>query len=177
MIAAIPQVTSSYYMCVTFQAMLALSFYAFLRPGEVTSSDNNLQLEDIVFNVSQGVHINFARFKHHVGDPELLRVPPTGHQWCPVRLLNSFLRLRGSNPGPLFCHSNLKPITYSQYNRIFGLLKSRLGLKGKITPHCARIGAATQAAIMGIPEEMIKRMGRWHSLSFQKYLRVSVLQL
>ena len=41
--------------------------------------------------------------------------------------------------------------------------------------HSFRIGAATTAHMMGIPDNIIISMGRWHSDSFLRYIRVPVL--
>jgi hypothetical protein len=38
-----------------------------------------------------------------------------------------------------------------------------------------RIGAATTAHMMGIPDNRIKAMGRWHSDSFMRYIRIPLL--
>lgn len=50
---------------------------------------------------------------------------------------------------------------------------SGLGNKG-ITPHSFRIGAATSAAALGIPDDAIQRMGRWSSRAFLRYIKFHV---
>ena len=46
-----------------------------------------------------------------------------------------------------------------------------------ITPHSFRIGAATFAATQGYTAQQIQAMGRWKSSAFQRYVRVSSIQL
>jgi hypothetical protein len=41
--------------------------------------------------------------------------------------------------------------------------------------HSFRIGAATTAHMMGIPDNINKAMGCWHSDSFLRYIRVPLL--
>ncbi|MCP3891681.1 MAG: hypothetical protein GY702_22850 [Desulfobulbaceae bacterium] len=54
---------------------------------------------------------------------------------------------------------------------------ARFDLDPRIKPHSARIGAATFAAMQGVPEAQIKTFGRWGSSSFQGYIRVPVVSL
>ena len=39
------------------------------------------------------------------------------------------------------------------------------------------IGAATTAAMRGLSDEEIQRMGRWKSQAFRKYIRITMLHL
>ena len=42
--------------------------------------------------------------------------------------------------------------------------------------HCVRIGSATEAAMDGVSEEDIQRMGRWKSHAFKRYIRIPMLR-
>lgn len=172
-ISAIPSVGWSHFWATTYQAMLSLSFHAFLRPGEITDSPNNLQFQDITIHPNQKITITFHRFKHHVGEPYLIDILPGQLPSCPLLLLTKFLNIRGSLPGSLFCDASLKPISYSQYNNAFSAVKTLLQLPPALSPHSARIGAATHAASIGIPELIIQKMGRWSSDAYTKYIRVT----
>ena len=173
-IEAIPKVGWSNYMATAYQAMISLSFHAFLRPGEVTESVNILNYENITFRTGS-ITITFFRFKHHVGDPFSIEILQGETLICPIRLLGNFIKLRGTTPGPLFCRSSLKAISYSEYNKAFATIRTFLQLPGTITPHSARIGAATHAASMGTSEILIQKMGRWKSNAYLKYIRISTL--
>lgn len=164
------------HMTLAFKAMVTLSFYAFLRPGEITRSINNIRFENVQISPVQ-ISITFHRYKHHTGDPVLLQVLPSNTPACPVRLLNQFISFRGSQPGPLFTDGAGAPIQYTMYNRMFAAMIAFLQLPSSLTPHSARIGAATHAAKIGIPEETIKRMGRWSSSAFTKYIRIPSLTM
>lgn len=41
--------------------------------------------------------------------------------------------------------------------------------------HSFRIGAATEAARLGLGEEVIQRIGRWESQRFRSYVRLNRL--
>ena len=52
---------------------------------------------------------------------------------------------------------------YAWYARVFKLLVIKAKLSPLLKPDLARIGAATKAAVNGVPEDKIKRRGRWVS--------------
>ena len=150
--------------------MISLSFYAFLRPGEVTGELHNLQFEDVT--IQDGIiHIIFRHYKHSDGVPFLLKVPPSNNSTCPVKHLSHFLLFRNKTPGPLFCFKNGYYVSYNKYKSVFMNLASFLTVKGILSPHSARIGAASYAASIGIPESRIRLIGRWHTNSYLRYIR------
>ena len=95
-------VTDSFYYASMLRAMMTLSFFALLRPGEVTSSPNNLLLQSVQFK-DDSLQLTFYRFKHYHGPPVVLVVPPQPSPLCPVLNLQEFLSHWGTSPGPLFC--------------------------------------------------------------------------
>ena len=173
-VQSIPSVGWSHFWSVLFRAMITLSFHAFLRPGEITHSPNNLMFSDVTINQDL-LSITFRKFKHHVGDPVTIEIPAGDPVTCPIKNLRAYLHLRGPRPGPLFCDSGLSPISYTHYNNFVGSVRAYLQLPRTITPHSARIGAATHAAAKGVPEVLIKQMGRWRSNAFAKYIRISTI--
>ena len=96
--------------------------------------------------------------------------------YCPVRKLRAFLRLHGRSKGPLVCYRDLSPIKRSE---VCAVLSEALLFANYDITHCKshsfRIGAATTAHMMGLPDNRIKAMGRWHSDSFLRYIRVPLL--
>ena len=153
------------------KAMIVLSFHAFLRPGEITDSPNNIMAQQL--SVSKGsICIKFYKFKHHVGSPVTIVVKPTGSVFCPVKVLLEYLYLRGNHPGPLFSFLDRAPVSYMYYHDVFLRAVRSAGIKYHVSPHSCRIGAATHAAVLGTPAEEIRRMGRWNSDAFRKYIRV-----
>lgn len=167
---------ASHYYSALYSAMSSLCFYAFLRPGEVTDSHNNLSLDSLQFS-EQGLQIIFIRFKHHHGQPVTINIPRQPHPTCPVSAVSKYLRLRGDAPGPLFCHLDLHPITYKQFQNWFGLTIAACAIPGRLNLHSYRIGAATWAAAKGIPAITIQQMGRWKSSAYLRYIRIPVISL
>ena len=152
--------------------MITLSFYSFLRPGEVTRSPNNIGFQQVQVQ-QDNLCITFLQIKHYQGHPVTIVVNSQHSSPCPVKSVREYISIRGDSKGSLFCHPNLSPITYSEYSQMFSNIQSFLTSKDTYHLHGLRIGAATYAAIKGIPEETIKRMGRWHSNAFTKYIRIS----
>ena len=101
MLGAAFKVVSSDYYIKLFRAMMVLSFFALLRPGEVTASNNNLLFQNIVLTQQQ-ISVTFMTYKHHKGKPVTLIVPSRNGTPCPVQILAEYLAVRGSKPGPLF---------------------------------------------------------------------------
>jgi site-specific recombinase XerD len=153
------------------RAMLLVSFHAFLRPGEMTKSINSIQFSNILVT-KKFLKIKLFRYKHSKGKSAILKVKAVGSSYCPVRALSIFLVHRGDLPGNLFCDVFSRPVSYNWYSKIFKMLVLSAKINHAFRPHCARIGAATQAAINGVPEDQIKRMGRWISSAYGKYLRL-----
>ena len=56
------------YYVTMYKAIMSLSFFALLRPGEVTQAPNNILLEQVKIQSSQ-ITITFVKFKHHQGPP------------------------------------------------------------------------------------------------------------
>ena len=170
------EVTPSPYWAKLLKSMLTLSFYAMLRPGEVTQSVNNIHLHQVKFNQGS-IDLTFYKFKHHVGQPVSVTIPPQADETCPVEALRVFLQERGSKPGPLFASPTGVPVTYSKYAEWFKKLLLVANIKGKFLPHSLRIGSASLAASKGISSTLIQQMGRWKSSAYQRYIRIPRITL
>ena len=171
LITSLHKVGNSRSCIVLYQSMMSLSFYAFLRPGEITSSNNNIMFHQVQV-LPHKVSITFLKYKHCQGHPVTIEVNRQNRSPCPVHLVNDYIRSRGSAPGPFFCHPDLSPVSYNQYNKVFSEIQSFMVDNNKYHLHGLRIGAATYAALKGIPEETIRRMGRWNSNALNKYIRI-----
>ena len=154
------------------RAMFLTVFHAFLRIGEITSSRNNLMLDQISM-LTNCVVIVFYRAKHLVGSPIYISVPASGGTYCPVSNLSRYLAMRGTTSGPLFCFPDMKP-SLIQFN--FWLTSALVHNSLSSLPikaHSFRIGAATHAATIGYTEIQIHKMGRWKSSAFKSYILIS----
>ena len=86
----------------------------------------------------------------------------TGSDICPVRAILQYLATHPTpRHGPLFVHQDGSPLTRAQFVH---LLKEALAMRGvdhkQYTGHSFRIGAATTAAQLGVPDHLIKALGR-----------------
>ena len=172
---------SPYNKCL-LQAMYLVAFHAFLRIGEITqhstqADNHNLTINSIKWELDS-VIIHMKTYKHSHNRPVSLRIDQQ-HQkvnYCPVRALKRYLTLRGAAPGYLFCLSNGKPVSRFQFTNWLQESLMTAGLSSSsFKSHSFRIGAATTAASLGISDDKIRLMGRWHSDSFKKYIRIPTL--
>jgi hypothetical protein len=91
---------------------------------------------------------------------------------CPVEALLAYLAVRPPGGTHLFVWEDGRPLTRA--NLVFHL-KQALGSMGfdmaRYSGHSFRIGAATSAAAAGVPDHLIKILGRWQSDAYQLYVR------
>ena len=91
---------------------------------------------------------------------------------CPVAAILAYMVMRGAQPGPFFIFVDGRPLTRE---RFVAAVRSALHSAGvdasRYAGHSFRIGAATIAAQNGIPDSLIKTMGRWESLAYMLYIR------
>ena len=183
LVSSAPNVTECYYHNLLISSMYLFAFHAFLRIGEIAVSSVNkmhsvLQVHQVTVNQNDCI-IVFYSYKHYQGPPvSLLISAAESPKFCPVRFIRLYLLLRGSAPGPLFIFPCGSPVTRTFFSEH---LKKSLVWAGLSTTvykgHSFRIGAATTAAMMGVSEDDIQRMGRWKSIAFKKYIRIPMLKL
>ena len=90
---------------------------------------------------------------------------------CPIRAFGDFLALPGSSEGPLFTFSDGRPLTRQQLSSTFQSILHSAGYTDFYSGHSFRTGAATTAAVWGVPNHLIKTLGRWSSDAYQIYSR------
>ena len=167
--------------------MFLLAFHAFLRIGEITvrSKDNvNLIMleKKITFDHLQSdqpfIVLRMTNFKHNASKQTVtLQIQSQKNvKFCPVHHLLKYLDMRGKAFGPLFCYKDFKAIQRTEFCKV---LNAALNFSNYDTAfyksHSFRIGAATTAHMLGFFDGRIKYMGRWHSDSYLRYVRVPML--
>ena len=178
---ALAHVASNIYHFRLIQAMFLFAFSSLARCGEIALSGKNkekqlVQLEDvhIVFqNASPSkVEITFRYFKYNYGKPHTLSFSHGNTIISPVHALVTYLKIRGSQSGPLFLLASGVPVPRVIFDRY---LKHCLIFCGfdpsRFKSHSFRIGKATELAQKGHSDAFIRLMGRWHSNAFHKYVR------
>ena len=117
---------------------------------------------------------------------------------CPVRALTQYLHWHGSTPGPLFYyllriviifadlgqtwfmqthrkHAGVKGLNYQWLSSTIQSILSSVGVPGCFTGHSFCIGAATSAASCGLPDHLIKTLGRSSSDAYQIFIRTPII--
>ena len=152
--------------------MFSLMFFDFLMVSEVIASPSrNFSVSQCRIKPSK-LRLVFNLYKYISGRPFCLDVLPTMKTACPYRKMVDYIKLRGHEQGPLFRYANKLPVQKTAFAKYLKAVIARNELADKtISPLCFRIGAATRAAKSGFSSEQIKAMGRWHSDSYQKYIR------
>ena len=164
-------------------AACCLGFFGFLRAGEFTvNSPFNPDIHLAVSDVQADSLVNPSSFQIHIKCSKTdtfrqgchIYVGAGKRDLCPVRALTQYLHVRGSTPGPLFLLSDGTPLHRQWLTSSIQSIFSAAGVTGCYTGHSFRIGAATSAASRGLPDHLIKTLGRWSSDAYQIYIHTPV---
>lgn len=163
---------SQIYQQRMYRAMFLLAFHAFLRVGEMTTSDNNLAISDIHISDKE-IIITFRSFKHSDGQCAIMHVKASHcKEFCPVKAMKLFIEIRGLNPGPLFIGAAGRGVSRRQFSAVLTNALKYCGANvSKFNTHSFRIGAASFWASQGASETQIRLWGRWRSDAFKSYIR------
>ena len=102
----------------------------------------------------------------------------TGAQLCPVSALLDYFTVQGNKPGALFIKQDLLPLRKKQFVHGVQQALQKSGAIGQyFNGYSFRIGAATSASQAGVPENVIKILGQWSSMMYQRYIRPSTTEL
>jgi hypothetical protein len=175
-------------------AAFNLAFFAFLHCGEFTTRLKRFDMSTrLCFNDISVVHTDKKASQMSLllraskTDPFrqgcTITLYPTGNTLCPVETMLRYLALRAATVisvgEPLFLTPDRAPLTRGVFIEALRSLLQRLGLESAhYAGHSFRKGAATSAADAGIPDHLIKTMGRWSSDCYVRYIStpVSLLQ-
>ncbi|XP_070566899.1 integrase/recombinase xerD homolog [Ptychodera flava] len=162
-------------------ASFTLAFYGFLRVSEFTAQsptefDVNATLlaRDIVLT-----DVIEIRIKSSKTDPyargHTIRIAPTGTSVCAVRSYWKYTGNRGymCPEEPAFQFADGTWLTRQRLNLCLRELLTQAGISDAkmYATHSFRSGAATTAAEAGLPDWLIKTLGRWRSDAYQIYIK------
>lgn len=164
-------------------AACCVGFFGFLRTGNFTVNSpfdpaihltvNNIQADSLSDPKSFRIHIKCSKM-----DPFrqgcYIYIGTGKQDLCPVRGLVQFLHLHGSALGPLFLLSDGTPLSCQWLASSIRSIFSSTRVLGCFSGHSFRIGAATSAASRGVPDHLIKTLGRWSSDTYHLYIRTLV---
>ena len=169
-------------------AACCLGFFAFLRSGEFTCPSAAAYVPSMLswgdIQVDSHDHPSYLRIVLRQSKTDLfgagvsLFVGATGDTLCPVAAVLSYLSVRPSRPGPLFTYQDGRPLSRAD---LVAAVRQALAAEGfdvsRFNGHSFRIGAATTAAQVGVPDSVIQTLGRWKSSAFMTYVQTSPQQL
>ena len=161
--------TSSYDHRMLWAALL-VAFFGFLRSSELLA----LHHGDLT-RVPSGYCIAIRASKV---DPfrqgATVRVTTTGDALlCAVRALDHLLANQQVVQGPVFRFQCGTQLSRQKLNLLIHELAQRVGIPAqRYSSHSFRIGAASTAAAMGIPDWKIRALGRWASDCYRRYIRL-----
>ena len=96
----------------------------------------------------------------------------TGDEICPVTAVSAYVARRGRSAGAFFCLEDGLPLTKARFVEGVRSALARAGVRQTgYSGHSFRIGAATAAAQVGLPDSMIQALGRWSTPAFLRYIR------
>ena len=167
--------------------MFTTAFYGFFRIGELAAknvdlSGDVLQYDDLCFISSNGsismAKLTIRKFKHNTANKafEMVIARVNSVLVCPVQTLLDYCAMRGPVSGPVFCQSDLRPVTINSFNTELKRFLVFCGLDtSRYKGNSFRIGAATHASEEGFSDFQIRRLGRWQPDAFKTYLRSGAL--
>ena len=164
-------------------AAAVMCFLGFLRSGEVVAPSDSAY--DPAANLAYGdVRVD------SVTNPQYLEVTikasktdffrkgvtvylgRTGREVCPVAAILRYMLTRGPTEGPFFKYKDGRYLTRARFVEEVRQALQQAGLQaGEFAGHSFCIGAATSAAEQGLPDWLIKTLGRWQSSAYTTYIR------
>jgi integrase len=159
-------------------AILLLGFTGALRRSEIVALD----FADVRF-VEEGVTVEIHRSKtDQTGEGATVAIPyGSTLATCPVRALGTWLDSAKIESGALFRSVNRHGqigdrLTAQSIAIIVKRSASEAGLdSARLSAHSLRAGCATQAAKRGVGSDGIKRLGRWKSQVYERYIRFATV--
>lgn len=154
-----------------------LAFYGFLRSGEFTTSSNSFDpTRDVSFSDLTFHPDFFSLFLKHskAGGACSVVIARIDSQYCPYKSMCKFLKKRPfSDPcAPLFLTPDSNPMSKSWFSYHLKQVLLRCNISPKhYSGHSFRIGAATSAAMQGLPSASLQQLGRWSSSAYASYVR------
>ncbi len=170
-------------------AAACLAFFGFFRTGEFTTNSQHTIPEGTIAATDVTRATNYppafvrVRLRRSKTDPygnEIhVYLGRTQHSVCPVSAILSFMAARPHHlTGPLFRYPDDTTLTRSHFIQGVKRALSSSGVDpSRYSGHSFRVGAATTAAQVGIPDHTIKMLGRWESSAYTLYVRTPSSEL
>ena len=161
-------------------AACCLGFFGFMRSGEFTcqSADGEPPIPVSAVSVDSHsaptmVRVFLQKAKTDpFGNGVCIFLGRSGSSLCPVSAILNYLAVRPQGAGPLLIWEDGTPLLREQFVHHVKRALNTAGIdESCYSGHSFRIGAATAAAMAGVPAETIKMLGRWESDAYRLYVR------
>lgn len=121
---------------------------------------NILKFQDVTKNTETGsIRVIFRKFKYSWGRQKVLEIASQLIK-CPVKALEEYLEIRGSQPGYLYICPSGVPITRTEFVQVLNYALNFCGLDPSVyKTHSFRKGAASHAIGLGHTESQVKEDG------------------
>ncbi|XP_018123191.1 uncharacterized protein LOC108719089 [Xenopus laevis] len=171
----------SQYEVHLFRLAFLLAFFGAFRIGELVSPSKRvlggLQKADVELGVDWvGIWLRRKKTDQLGKGRRVVLYALEGASLCPFASLQWWLEVSPSREGPLLIHMDGTPLTRFQFVKVFRWGLAQIGKAPmEYGSHSFRIGAATEAARLGLGEAVVRRIGRWESKRFQSYVRPELI--
>ena len=178
---SLAHVCANSYELALYRAAFLVAFFGFLRVGEFTTNSRHgtvsLSEGDVhirgIGHLAQ-LHVTIQKSKtDQTGRGCRIVIPPNDMScMCPIRAVGAYIAIRGPHGSAFFRHFDSSPLTRHQFNATLKRVLTFCELPVAFySSHSFRIGAATSAAMAGVPDACIQTMGRWASNTHRRYIR------
>ena len=170
------------YNEVLYTDMFTLAHHCALRVSEycwTKGSYHTIKYNNLAFDkqeISKMV-ISIPSSKCNQGQVKMEVKQAIADETCPVTSMIEYIKLRSTKPGQLFITKNGCPIKGADFNKFLVQLSQKYEPTTKYTTHSLRVGRATDMAIEGQPELIIKEVGRWKSNAYVSYIKPDVFKV
>lgn len=170
-----------------YKTVMLFMYYGCFRVGEILVTGNmanhTLRRENIELIIANGqvqsLLLTLTSYKHHQGKSCQLKLAKGRIQeYCPVDMFIQYVRHCTGKLGYVFRKLDGSPVDRSDLVRVLKLCLDLLGIENsRYNCHSFRIGRTTDLALVGVPAEKIKLIGRWSSDAYQKYIKPAFVLL
>ena len=179
------------YLSLMYRTLFSTMYFGLLRISEVTGPVHAVKVPDVKVGSNKKKFLLILQTsKTHWKNvkPQMIKISAKGKAYecysggedakklpCPYQLLREYSRMRRpykSRSEPFFVHADNSPVTNAQVTKC---LKTMLKLTNYdetlFGSHSIRIGRTCDLYKLGIPIDVIKKLGRWKSNAVYWYLR------
>ncbi len=182
-IASLPSVHGfTRYDVTLYSTCFIVCYFGAFRVSEFLFSTDQMKLltrDRVSFLVDGSVRFILPKTKNNSAGPaqEVLFPSLAPDPICPVSAVKSFLARRPVTLGsaPFFIDHSGSPVLPKRFTDVLRLALSAAGISDpeSFSSKSFRVGAASDAFALSVPESSIKALGRWKSSAFMDYVRDS----